>query len=298
ASREVSVTPVLGPATFTCTARDAFGGEASDGVVVTGTDATPPEVHVTAPRGVAIVAGVPYDVLWTARDNGTLARFDVLVSTDGGATFAPVPGCTDLAGDRLRCTWASPGPATASARLRVTATDGAGNTAADTSEFSIVQPVVTVTVPDTPVVWAAGSVQTIRWTHNLGASATFRVELTRDGGQSWTVLAAAAPASDAGSGAFAWTGTGPSTPSARLRVTWTGRDDVSDAGDALFTINRPPVADAGPDQTVELGQPITLDGRGSSDPDGDPLQFEWKDGTGTVVGTTPVVTLDRAIGVH
>src|SRR5262249_47789769 len=150
----------------------------------------------------------------------------------------------------------------------------------------------------TPVVWAAGSVQTIRWTHNLGAAATFRVELTRDAGQAWTVLAAAAPASDAAGGAFAWTVTGPSTVSARVRVTWTGRGDVTDVGDALFTINRPPVADAGPDQTVELGQPITLDGRGSSDPDGDPLQFEWKDGTGTVVGTTAVVTLDRAFGVH
>src|SRR4029453_12062559 len=117
-------------------------------------------------------------------------------------------------------------------------------------------------------------------------------------------------------------------PSARVRVTWTERDDVTDAGDALFTIDRTPVADAGPDQTVELSHPITLDGRGSSgpaggplqfrwkdppgrgpgpaldpppplpaagrgasDPDGDPLQFEWKDASGAVVGTTAVVTL-------
>lgn len=41
-------------------------------------------------------------------------------------------------------------------------------------------------------------------------------------------------------------------------------------------LNRPPVADAGPDQTVYVASPattamVTLDGSGSYDPNGDPL---------------------------
>lgn len=40
--------------------------------------------------------------------------------------------------------------------------------------------------------------------------------------------------------------------------------------------NRVPVANAGPDQTVALGQTIALDGSGSSDADGDRLRFEWR----------------------
>src|SRR5581483_8198871 len=44
-----------------------------------------------------------------------------------------------------------------------------------------------------------------------------------------------------------------------------------------FTLaqNRPPVANAGPDQNVIVGQPVTLAGTASSDPDGDPITYHW-----------------------
>lgn len=39
--------------------------------------------------------------------------------------------------------------------------------------------------------------------------------------------------------------------------------------------NTAPTADAGPDQTVDTGAVVSLDGSGSSDPDGDSLTFSW-----------------------
>ena len=44
----------------------------------------------------------------------------------------------------------------------------------------------------------------------------------------------------------------------------------------LNSVNEPPVAVAGEDQVVRPGQPVALDGSGSSDPNDDQLGFQWE----------------------
>ncbi len=64
--------------------------------------------------------------------------------------------------------------------------------------------------------------------------------------------------------------------------------------------SHPPVADAGSNQIVEqhgaTGSLVTLDGSGSSDPDGDPLIYTWTGPFGTATGKFPKVTIPA--GTH
>jgi hypothetical protein len=55
-----------------------------------------------------------------------------------------------------------------------------------------------------------------------------------------------------------------------------GGTDIDTVRVSVKAENRPPVADAGPDQNVILGALVSLSGAGSADPDGDPLTYSWR----------------------
>jgi Tetratricopeptide repeat/PKD domain len=68
-----------------------------------------------------------------------------------------------------------------------------------------------------------------------------------------------------------------------LKFALTAKDDkgAESNNPAIITItvkhiNRPPMANAGTDQTVNAGYIVSLDGSKSKDPDNDPLTYSWK----------------------
>ena len=87
---------------------------------------------------------------------------------------------------------------------------------------------------------------------------------------------------------------------------------ASDSASATITViaaglNLPPIADAGSYDAVRIEEDadpavaaVTLDGPGSTDPDGDETiaAFEWFDGDGAAVGAEAVVEISLGEGVH
>jgi hypothetical protein len=97
---------------------------------------------------------------------------------------------------------------------------------------------MTVTAPTGSSNWTIGSTRTISWTNNLGATATVRLEVSRDNGSTWSQIAASVQNSSASGGSFSWVVTGPATANGRIRASWTSNTSVTD-NSARFRISSP-----------------------------------------------------------
>jgi len=80
---------------------------------------------------------------------------------------------------------------------------------------------------------------------------------------------------------------------ATLTVKFNSELNKTETDTAIITVieNQPPIANAGPDQTVEQTSPqgatVTLNGTGSSDPENNTLTYYWNWTGGSATGATP-----------
>jgi len=94
----------------------------------------PPQVNISAPNGGEIVdTGSSFAITWNAYDDVALSKQDVLLSTDGGASFNPI--VTGLSGTVNQYAWIAPTIANnQTARVRVVGYDTACNVGRADSE--------------------------------------------------------------------------------------------------------------------------------------------------------------------
>ncbi|HYP28637.1 MAG TPA: hypothetical protein VE262_18140 [Blastocatellia bacterium] len=223
------------------------------------TDAPPqnenPVVEVTEPDGgEVIVGGTTFEIAWTASDpNGddTIQRFEIRLSTDGGATF-PDPNIIALAvpGTARTFEWAVPiGLNTTTARIQVTAVDLQGGAGSDTSDanFTISDTGATVmlTAPNGGERLIFGQTFNITWTVPAGVANQIRgfdIFLSTDGGATFPIPIAfnspLTPALPADARTFAWTVPNICTTTARVLIAATNVNGTtsSDTSNANFAI--------------------------------------------------------------
>ena len=157
------------------------------------------------------------------------------VSRDGGATWSPITNYITTSATSGTYAWTINGPPTTQARIRATSTTNASVTDTSDVNFTIINPVITVTSPNTAVSWRAGETRSVTFSHNMGVGQVANIDVSRDGGATWSFVAAITTTS-ATSGTFNWLVNGPPTAQARIRVTWAVDPAVTDISNVDFKI--------------------------------------------------------------
>ena len=202
-----------------------------------------PEVAITSPAaGSTLFVGTPSAITWSSNVPANWSA-RVELSRNGGSTYEFLTTVSNTGSFN----WVVTGAVTSAAQIRVTVYAG-GSASATSGTFAIAAPSLTVTSPAATVY--VGAPAAITWTHNLPASDTVRIEVSRDGG-AFATVAAAAP----NTGSYTWNVTGPDAL-AQVRVTSNSFSAATSTG-ASFPIVTPSLT-----VTAPVGGTVVFD-RGS-----------------------------------
>lgn len=204
-------------------------------------DTTPPSLTYTAPANAAVLTGgASTNIQWSASDLhlGT-TPIKIEVSSDSGSNWTNIVAAT---ANTSPYSWTAPSVTSKTYRIRITATDLAGNTATggNSADFWINSstPSITVTAPNGSEYVQGGAARNITWTTSglPAGTATVGLEYSLDGGSNWTSIATG----EANDGTYSWTVPGATNVStARVRATVTDSFNVNtaDTSNANFTID-------------------------------------------------------------
>ena len=277
---------------------DSFTYKANDGLA----DSNVASVSIT----VNAVSDAPVAV----NDSGTIDEDAILTVTAAGVLVND----SDVDGDSLSGVLVS-GPANGTLTLNAdgsyTYTPNANFHGTDFFTYkandglldsNVASVVITVnSVNDPPVLSVPGN-QSV----NEGQSLSFTVSGTDVDGDTLTFGATGLPAGasfNSATQSFSWSPT--FSQSGNYSVSFNvsdgnGGSDLKSVSITVNNVNRPPTANAGPDQTVDGtlsgGGSVTLTGSGS-DPDGNPITYKWTEGA-VLLSTQAAPLLNLSYGLH
>jgi hypothetical protein len=149
--------------------------------------------------------------------------------------------------------WIVTGPNSTAARIRVSGTVHTTTTGISAVNFTIGTRRITVTAPNTAVIWTAGTTQSITWT-TAYLSDSMRIELNRTyPGGSWETIASGVPNTHT----YSWTVSGAATTTARIRIRGYSNPAIGDTSNVNFTIRVP----GSPQLSAEDGQSVPTEFR-------------------------------------
>jgi hypothetical protein len=156
------------------------------------------------------------------------------LSRDGGTTWTVLSAATPNDGTYP---WKVAAPVSSTCRVRVTSNDYPAVSDMSNADFTIRRRAIAVSSPNGGEVWYAGQSQAITWqSFGVPPESKVKIELSRDGGTTWTVLSAATP----NDGTYPWKVAAPVSSTCKVRVSSLDYASVTDRSNADFTIGLKP----------------------------------------------------------
>jgi uncharacterized repeat protein (TIGR03803 family) len=199
------------------------------------TTASAATITVTSPNtGVNWGIGSTQRIKWK-HSGGEGSTVRIQISRDSGGTWTDIASSVANTGATTGSyKWVVEGQASSRARIRVAFTDGSGADVSD-RDFTISAPFVQVTSPDvSATLWTGGTNASIKWISNLGSLEKVKIELSKDGGATYTVTVLSSTPSDGSQSVpvqTSWL-----TTNAKVRITWLKDATVKDQSDEPFLI--------------------------------------------------------------
>src|SRR5262249_3375392 len=154
---------------------------------------------------------------------------------NGGSTWSSITTIKTTATPSSSYVWVVTSPATTQARIRATWTSNTSGSDVSDGGFSIGGAAITVTGPHGAGGLPIGSTFPITFTHNLGVGQLVNLDVSRNGGVTWSPITTVTTTSDT-VGTYPWVLTGPATTQARVRASWASNTAVTDSSDVNFTL--------------------------------------------------------------
>jgi hypothetical protein len=167
---------------------------------------------------------------------GVSQKVAIELSRDGATWETIHPAFATTGNTNAVFNWLVTAPATSQARVRVSWVGNPFVSSVSPVNFSILDR-INLTRPNTALSWPTGTTRNINWSHNLGTTEAVNLDLSRDGGMTWSSIATNVPNTGAATGSFPWVVTGPATTRARVRVSWAADPNVASVSPLDFTIS-------------------------------------------------------------
>ncbi|MBL0062047.1 MAG: T9SS type A sorting domain-containing protein [bacterium] len=151
--------------------------------------------------------------------------------------------------------WTVTGPISSAARVRVTLNSNGAITDASNANFSIVQPALTLTVPNGGESYNVGATIPIAFTRtNVTGNVTVQLMRGYPSG-TWETLSTIVSGTT-----LNWVATSPGTATARIRIYWNSNNAIGDTSAANFTIVQPSISLVAPNggESWNLGTTQTI----------------------------------------